>query len=74
MRLIELEKNGCGIVKKIHAKTDLKQRLISFGVIKGARVKLLAMAPKKSTIEIEVAKMKLALRKEEAELIEVELC
>jgi len=74
MLLIELEKGECGIVKKIHAKTDLKQRLISFGVIKEAKIKLLAVAPKKSTIEIEVEKMKIALRREEAKLIEVERC
>ena len=74
MFLIELEKGECGIVKKIHASTDLKQRLISFGVLKGAKVKLIATAPKKSTIEIEVEKMKIALRREEAKLIEVEQC
>ncbi|NPA65318.1 MAG: ferrous iron transport protein A [Epsilonproteobacteria bacterium] len=74
MLLTELEKRECGIVKKIHAKTDLKQRLISFGIIKGAQLRLLAVAPKKSTLEIEVHKMKIALRKEEAELIEVERC
>jgi len=74
MLLVDLEKNQSGIVKKIHAKNELKQRLLSFGIIKGAKVTLLAMAPKKSTVEVEVGKMKLALRKEEAALIEVERC
>jgi len=74
MLLDELEKGQKAVVKKIYADTALKQRLISFGIIKGAIVKLLATAPKKSTVEIEVGKMKLALRKEEAQLIEVELC
>ncbi len=71
MFLIELEKGQNAVVKKIHASSELKRRLISFGIIKGARIKLLATAPKKSTIEIEVGKMKLALRKEEAKTIEV---
>ena len=74
MTLVELKKNEEAIVKKINAPKDLKQRLISFGVMKNAKIKLLATAPKKSTIEIEVGKMKLALRKEEAQMIEVEKC
>ncbi len=72
MVLSELERGQKAVVKKIYANTALKQRLISFGIIKGATVKLLATAPKKSTVEIEVGRMKIALRKEEAELIEVE--
>jgi len=74
MVLSELEKGQSAVVKKIHADTALKQRLISFGIIKGAVLRLLATAPNKSTVEVEVGKMKLALRKEEAQLIEVELC
>ena len=70
--LLDCHKGCQARVKKIHADYDLKQRLISFGVIKGATIKLLATAPAKSTVEIEVGKMKIALRKEEAQNIEVE--
>jgi ferrous iron transport protein A len=64
---------GCEVrVKKIHAQYDLKQRLISFGVMKGAEVVVLEHAPKKKTIEIKVGKMRLALRDVEAALVEVE--
>lgn len=72
MNLLELSIGELGTVKKIHASSALKRRLISFGVIKGAKIKLLATAPAKSTVEIEVGKMKIALRKKEAETIEVE--
>ncbi|MDQ7044504.1 MAG: FeoA family protein [Sulfurimonas sp.] len=59
-------------VLKLNAKTDLKQRLISFGIMKEATIEVLQYAPAKSTIEIKVGKMKIALRAQEAALIEVE--
>ncbi len=57
---------------KLNAPKDLKQRFISFGIMKEAIVEVLEHAPAKSTIEIKVGKMRIALRAEEAELIEVE--
>jgi ferrous iron transport protein A len=59
-------------VVKLNAQTDLKQRLISFGIMKESIVEVLEHAPAKSTIEIKVGKMRIALRAEEAKLIEVE--
>ncbi len=59
-------------VKKINAPKELKQRLISFGVIKGAIIEILTQAPAKKTIEIKVSKMRIGLRGEEAKMIEVE--
>ncbi|MBU0720935.1 ferrous iron transport protein A [bacterium] len=59
-------------VVKLYADTDLKQRLISFGIMKGATVEVLEHAPAKSTIEVKVGKMRIALRAKEADLIEVE--
>jgi len=59
-------------IVKLHAKDDLKQRLISFGLMKNAKVEVLEHAPAKSTIEVKIGKMRIALRAQEAELIEVE--
>jgi len=59
-------------IKKLNAPKELKQRFISFGIMKEAIVEVLEHAPAKSTIEIKVGKMRIALRAEEAELIEVE--
>jgi ferrous iron transport protein A len=70
--LIDCQKNCKVRVIKLHAKTDLKQRLISFGIMKGAIIEVLEHAPAKSTIEVKVSKMRIALRAKEAELIEVE--
>jgi len=64
---------GCSVkVTKINAEYNLKQRLISFGIMKGAVIQVLEHAPRKKTIEVKVGKMRIALRGEEAELIEVE--
>ncbi len=59
-------------VKKLNAPSDLKQRFISFGIMKETIVEVLEHSPAKSTIEIKVGKMRIALRAQEAELIEVE--
>ena len=72
MNLLDMSIGESATIKKIHATPELKRRLISFGIIKGAEVELLATAPAKSTVEIRVGKMKIALRKEEAKTIEVE--
>jgi ferrous iron transport protein A len=59
-------------VLKLNAKQELKQRFISFGIMKEAVIEVLEHAPGKSTIEIKVGKMRIALRAEEADMIEVE--
>jgi len=59
-------------VIKLNAKDDLKQRLISFGIMKESVIEVLEHSPGKSTIEIKIGKMRIALRAQEAELIEVE--
>jgi len=72
MTLADYDKTSKVKVIKLNAKTDLKQRLISFGIMKDAEVEVLEHAPAKSTIEIKVGKMRIALRAEEAKLIEVQ--
>lgn len=66
-------KKECKVrVLRLNAKADLKQRLISFGIMKESTIEVLEYAPAKSTIEIKVGKTRIALRAEEAKLIEVE--
>ena len=64
-------KGGTATVTKINASGPLKQRLISFGLMKGVEVQMLECSTTKSTFEIKVGNVRLALRREEAELIEV---
>ncbi len=66
-------KKACIVkVTKLNATAELKQRLISFGVMKDTVIEVLEYAPAKSTLEIKVGKTRLALRAREADLIEVE--
>ncbi|MEO1937541.1 MAG: FeoA family protein [Sulfurimonas sp.] len=72
MTLYEVEKSKKVKVVKLNASYELKQRLISFGIMKDAIIEVLEHAPRKKTIEVRVGKMRLALRAEEAQQIEVE--
>lgn len=58
-------------VTKLNATAELKQRLISFGIMKDAIIEVLEYSPTKSTIEVKVGKMRIALRAKEADFIEV---
>jgi len=61
-----------GIVKKINADGELKQRLFSLGLRKGSHIVVKAKSIGKSTIEVEIGTMLMALRYSEAQHIEVE--
>ena len=70
--LTQCEKGSSCKVVKIHASGPLKERLMSFGMARGVGIELLEYSPAKKTVEIRVGKMRIALRREEAELIEVD--
>ena len=71
-RLTECPK-GCRVkVRRLYAQGALKQRLVSFGIMKGTEIEVLEFAPAKSTVEIKIGRMRLALRNEEARMIEVD--
>ena len=72
IKLTECSKGDKARVVKLNADSSLKQRLISFGIMKEAIVEVLEHAPAKSTIEIKVGKMSIALRAKETDLIQVE--
>ena len=72
MNLTKLEKEQFATITKISANKKLKQRLQSFGVIKGAIVKMKTFSLTKNTFEIEINHSLIALRESEAKLIEVE--
>ena len=59
-------------VLKLNAESALKQRLISFGIMKESIVEILEHSTAKSTFEIKVGRTRLALRSVEAQSIMVE--
>ncbi|QOR61324.1 FeoA family protein [Sulfurovum sp. ST-21] len=72
MRLHELHKGDRGEIIQIHADKALKDRLNSFGVMRGEELTVKGCSLAKQTMEIEVGGTHIALRAEEAEKIEVE--
>ena len=72
MVLTELHKGDKAKIVKIHAPKALKDRFLSFGVMPGEELTVKGCSLAKQTMEIEVGSTLIALRKEEAEKIEVE--
>ncbi len=73
MNLLECKQTQHLEIVKLNTQGELRQRLLSFGVIKGATITLVGFSPTKSTVEIKVGKMNIALRKEEAQAIDVKI-
>lgn len=72
MKLTELTKGDKAEIIKIYADKALKDRLTSFGVMRGEELIVKGCSIAKQTMEIEVGSTLIALRKDEAEKIEVE--
>jgi ferrous iron transport protein A len=71
MNLLNLEPNQKATIVAIQAQSPLKERLLSFGVVRGEEVTLKSFSLGKQTVEIEVGSTLLALRADEAKKIEV---
>jgi len=61
------------VISAVNATTELKRRLYSFGVSKGAILKVKTFSPAKNSMTITVNKTTMALRLDEAAQIEVTL-
>ena len=72
MLLSELRKGDKAEIVKIHADKGLKDRLNSFGVMRGEILHIKGCSLAKQTMEIEVGSTHIALRADEAGKIEVE--
>jgi len=71
MDLTELRKGDKGEIVKISADKALKDRLHAFGVMKGEELTIKGCSIAKQTMEIQVGSTLIALRREEAEKIEI---
>lgn len=70
--LKEVKVGQSAIIKKIHGDGALKRRIMDMGITKGVEVYVRKVAPLGDPIEIKVRGYELSLRKNDAELIEVE--
>ncbi len=71
MKLSELKVKQTAQIVSIDCDSILKNRLYSFGITKGAIIKVEEITLTKSTIEIKINQSKIALRMNEASKIEV---
>ena len=69
MTLRELNVGETGVIAKINTTGALKQRLMDMGLIKGAEVKIIKIAPLGDPIELEVSGYNLSIRKDDAQNI-----
>lgn len=74
MNLSQAKKSEKFKIVNINAQTILKKRLSSLGVIVGKEVEVLETTIQKNTIKIAIGFGSIALRLDEAKLIEVEVC
>ncbi len=72
MTLADLDDKQKAIIKEMGDLGDLKRRLMELGVLCGEPVQLVRRSPFGDPLEIKVADTYLAIRKEDAEKIEVE--
>lgn len=71
--LKELEPMEKGRIVKVGGQKDIRRRLFDMGVVNGAMVEVLRIAPLGDPVQIKVKGYDLALRKTEAENIQIEL-
>ncbi len=72
MVLSQLHKGDTAEIVKLKADKILRDRFASFGILPGEQVVIHECSLAKQTIEVEVGRSTIALRKEEADKIEVE--
>ena len=71
--LSDLQPGETGVVKKVLDKSMIKRRLIDMGVVAGTVIEVQKFAPLGDPMEVKVKGFNLSLRKNEAEMIELEI-
>jgi ferrous iron transport protein A len=71
--LSQINKNQKALITRIHAQHILKKRLLSLGLSIGKEVEVVETSLQKNTIKIALGFSSVALRFDEAKLIEVEV-
>jgi len=71
--LSDLLPGEAGVVKKVLGTSMIKRRIVDMGVVAGTIVEVQKFAPLGDPMEIKVKGFNLSLRKNEAEMIELEI-
>ena len=72
MTLKEVKVGDTVSVRKLNGQGAIKRRIMDMGITKGTEIYVRKVAPLGDPIEITVRNYELSLRKEDAEMIEVE--
>lgn len=70
-RLSELKTSEEGVIVKLSGHGSFRNRIMEMGFVKGERVKVIKNAPLQDPVEYEIMGYRIALRRSEAERIEV---
>ncbi len=70
--LRDIKVGGSARVVKVHGEGALRRRIMDMGITRGVEVYVRKMAPLGDPIEINLRSYELSLRRDDAELIEVE--
>ena len=70
--LKDVKVGGTARVIKIHGEGALRRRIMDMGITKGVEIYVRKVAPLGDPIEINVRSYELSLRKDDAQMIEVE--
>lgn len=71
MTLKDMQVGQSGTVARLNGTGAIKRRIMDMGITKGAEVSIRKLAPLGDPIEVTVRGYELSLRKEDAELIEI---
>ncbi len=71
MKLIDLKNTEKGIITKVKGQRTFKKRMNEMGFIEGEAIQVIRYAPLKDPVEYKVMNYEVAIRRNEADLIEV---
>ncbi len=74
IKMREMKKNQCGIIKKVSARGDMGRRIREMGLVPDVQIQVQGRAPLKDPVAIKLRDFTLTLRNQEADnlLVEVE--
>lgn len=73
INLNQLPLNKNGIIKEINCEGNIKRRLLDLGLVNGTNIKPVLISPSKDPRAFEVRGSIIAIRKEDAEKIEIQM-
>ncbi|PQL18857.1 iron transporter FeoA [Veillonella denticariosi JCM 15641] len=72
-KLKDMKVGESGVISALHGSGNVKHRLIDMGLVHGTKIHVMKFAPLGDPVEIKVKNFELALRINEAGMIDVEV-